>query len=44
MSWFLLPSDVLAVTEVKPPRIPVYSNVDAAAHSDPEVIKAILAR
>jgi len=37
-------SDVLAVTEVKPPRIPVYSNVDAAAHSDPEVIKAILAR
>ncbi|QDZ21256.1 malonyl-CoA:Acyl carrier protein transacylase [Chloropicon primus] len=35
--------EVLSQTEIKAPRIPVYSNVDAKAHSDPEVIKSILA-
>lgn len=34
----------LAATPFKTPRIPVISNVDAMPHSDPEVIKAILAR
>ncbi|KAF5835064.1 acyl transferase/acyl hydrolase/lysophospholipase [Dunaliella salina] len=34
----------LAQTEVKKPRIPVISNVDAQPHSDPETIKSILAR
>uniref|UniRef100_A0A6S8KQM9 Malonyl-CoA:ACP transacylase (MAT) domain-containing protein n=1 Tax=Dunaliella tertiolecta TaxID=3047 RepID=A0A6S8KQM9_DUNTE len=34
----------LAQTEVKKPRIPVISNVDAMPHSDPETIKSILAR
>merc|ERR1712176_424355 len=32
-----------AKPEINVPRIPVYSNVDAKAHSDPEVIKSILA-
>lgn len=36
-------SEVLSQTEIKAPRIPVYSNVDAKPHSDPEVIKSILA-
>lgn len=36
--------EVLAKTEFKTPRIPVISNVDAKPHSDPEEIKAILAR
>jgi len=36
-------SQVLSQTEIKAPRIPVYSNVDAKPHSDPEVIKSILA-
>ena len=36
-------SEVLAKTDVLAPRIPVYSNVDAKSHSDPEVIKSILA-
>jgi len=36
--------EVLAKTEFKTPRIPVISNVDGKAHSDPEEIKAILAR
>lgn len=35
--------EILSQTEIKAPRIPVYSNVDAKAHSDPEVIKSILA-
>jgi len=34
--------EVLAEVEVVKPRIPVISNVDAKAHSDPEVIKQIL--
>ncbi len=36
--------EVLAKTEFKAPRIPVISNVDAKAHTDPEEIKAILAQ
>lgn len=35
--------EVLADVEVKKPRIPVISNVDAKPHSDPETIKKILA-
>jgi [acyl-carrier-protein] S-malonyltransferase len=35
--------EVLAGIEIKKPRIPVISNVDAKAHSDPEVIKKLLA-
>ena len=35
---------LLAGTALSEPRIPVISNVDAAPHSDPEVIKAILAK
>jgi len=35
-------SQVLSGTEIVKPRIPVFSNVDAKAHSDPEVIKKIL--
>lgn len=34
----------LAATEIKTPRIPVISNVDAQPHSDPATIKAILAK
>lgn len=34
---------VLATVEIKKPRIPVISNVDAKAHSDPESIKKLLA-
>merc|ERR1719238_1144410 len=34
--------EVLADVEVSKPRIPVISNVDAKAHSDPAVIKSIL--
>jgi len=36
--------EVLASVEVSKPRIPVVSNVDAKAHSDPEVIKSILTK
>ena len=36
--------EALAGTALSEPRIPVISNVDAAPHSDPEVIKAILAK
>ncbi|KAK9916775.1 hypothetical protein WJX75_006818 [Coccomyxa subellipsoidea] len=36
--------EALASTEIVVPRIPVVSNVDAQPHSDPEVIKDILAR
>jgi [acyl-carrier-protein] S-malonyltransferase len=36
--------EVLKSVEVKKPRIPVISNVDAKAHSDPEVIKDILTK
>ncbi|CAL4930551.1 unnamed protein product [Urochloa decumbens] len=34
----------LASTEIRSPRIPVISNVDAQPHSDPDTIKQILAR
>nr|CAD1841890.1 unnamed protein product [Ananas comosus var. bracteatus] len=34
----------LASTEIRTPKIPVISNVDAQAHSDPDTIKKILAR
>uniref|UniRef100_A0A2P2IX03 Malonyl CoA:ACP transacylase n=2 Tax=Rhizophora mucronata TaxID=61149 RepID=A0A2P2IX03_RHIMU len=34
----------LATTEIRPPRIPVISNVDAQPHADPATIKKILAR
>lgn len=34
----------LAATEIRSPRIPVISNVDAQPHADPETIKKILAR
>ncbi|GAX79375.1 hypothetical protein CEUSTIGMA_g6817.t1 [Chlamydomonas eustigma] len=36
--------EALANTEIKTPRIPVISNVDAKPHSDPNVIKEILAK
>lgn len=36
--------EALATTPIKAPRIPVISNVDARPHSDPEIIKQILAR
>ncbi|CAE7564514.1 fabD [Symbiodinium natans] len=36
--------EVLASVDLKKPRIPVVSNVDAKPHSDPEMIKAILAK
>jgi len=35
--------EVLAEVEIKKPRIPVISNVDAKAHSDPDTIKKLLA-
>ena len=34
----------LAKTNIREPRIPVISNVDAHPHSDPDTIKDILAR
>ncbi|TVU47428.1 hypothetical protein EJB05_07031, partial [Eragrostis curvula] len=34
----------LAATEIRTPRIPVISNVDAQPHSDPDTIKQILAQ
>mmetsp|Transcript_39568 Transcript_39568/g.105215 ORF Transcript_39568/g.105215 Transcript_39568/m.105215 type:complete len:361 (+) Transcript_39568:143-1225(+) len=36
--------EALSRVEIKAPRIPVVSNVDAEAHSDPAVIKSILTR
>jgi len=36
--------EALAATALVAPRIPVISNVDAQPHSDPAVIKQILAR
>mmetsp|Transcript_51587 Transcript_51587/g.120336 ORF Transcript_51587/g.120336 Transcript_51587/m.120336 type:complete len:393 (+) Transcript_51587:85-1263(+) len=36
--------EVLASVDLKKPRIPVVSNVDAKPHSDPDAIKAILAK
>lgn len=37
-------SDVLSRVQIKSPRIPVVSNVDAAPHSDPEDIRQVLIR
>ena len=34
----------LAQVEIRPPRIPILSNVDAAPHSDPDEIRALLVR
>lgn len=34
----------LAATEIRSPRIPVISNVDAQPHADPDTMKKILAR
>ena len=34
----------LAETKISPPRIPVFSNVDAASHSDPDEIRSLLVR
>lgn len=36
--------EALAATTIVAPRIPVISNVDAQPHSDPAVIKQILAQ
>lgn len=36
--------EALAATTIVTPRIPVISNVDAMPHSDPDTIKAILAK
>jgi [acyl-carrier-protein] S-malonyltransferase len=35
-------AEALAQTPMNPPRIPVYSNVDAAPHSDPDDIRRTL--
>ena len=35
-------AEVLARVDVRPPRIPVYSNVDASPHADPDEIRKIL--
>ena len=37
-------AEALAVTKMNKPRIPVYSNVDAEPHDDPEEIRRILVR
>lgn len=42
--WMDAPMQVLKEVEVAKPRIPVISNVDAKAHSDPAVIKDILTK
>jgi [acyl-carrier-protein] S-malonyltransferase len=34
----------LAETKISPPRMPVFSNVDARSHSDPEEIRSLLVR
>ncbi len=35
---------VLAGVEIRPPRVPVWSNVDAAPHTEPEEIRRLLVR
>ena len=35
-------AEVLAATEINPPRVPVYSNVDAETHDDPEQLRRTL--
>lgn len=37
-------SAALAKTTIRPPRIPVYSNVDVQPHADPDEIRAVLVR
>jgi len=37
-------SQALAAVEIRPPRIPVVSNVDARPHDDPDEIRQLLAR
>jgi [acyl-carrier-protein] S-malonyltransferase len=37
-------AEALAGVEVRPPRIPVWSNVDAQPHTDPEEIRQLLVR
>lgn len=37
-------ANVLATVKLQTPTIPVWSNVDATAHTDPEAIKALLVR
>lgn len=37
-------TEALSRAEIKPTRVPVYSNVDAAAHGQPEELRALLAR
>ena len=37
-------SDALSAIEIKPPRIPVVSNVDGQTHNDPDEIRKILVR
>jgi [acyl-carrier-protein] S-malonyltransferase len=37
-------SEALAATEIRRPRIPVVSNVDARPHDDPAEIRGLLAR
>jgi [acyl-carrier-protein] S-malonyltransferase len=34
----------LSIVEIKPPQIPVWSNVDASPHSDPSEIRPLLVR
>lgn len=34
----------LAATEIRTPKVPVISNVDAQPHSDPDMIRKILSR
>jgi [acyl-carrier-protein] S-malonyltransferase len=35
-------AEVLAQAPLKPPRVPVYSNVDAASHTDPDALRRTL--
>src|SRR5207237_2472641 len=37
-------ASVLAEVAIHPPRVPVWSNVDARPHSDPEEIRSLLVR
>ena len=37
-------SEALARVTIRPPRLPVVSNVDALPHSDPDEIRGLLAR
>ncbi len=37
-------ADALAAAELRPPRLPVWSNVDARPHTDPDEIRVLLVR